>query len=137
MAKIFVVDDEESIRFSFSRILTDAGHEVIVTGHSTDAKAILAANEFDVAVIDRLLMGGETGLEVIKYIREMQPSCEAILVSGYPTRKSAAEALQYETFAYLNKPVKKEELCQVVKEAVRKRRERSNLKTDPKHTFPG
>ena len=122
MAKIFVVDDEECIRFSFSRMLTDAGHEVITTGHSIDAKAILAANEFDVAVIDRLLMGGETGLEVIKYIREMQPACETILVSGYPTRKSAAEALQYETFAYLNKPVKKEELCQVVKEAVRKRR---------------
>ena len=128
MAKIFVVDDEESIRFSFSRMLTDAGYEVIAAGHSTDAKAILAANEFNVAVIDRLLMGRETGLELIKYIKEMQPSCETILVSAYPTRKSAAEALQYETFAYLNKPVKKEELCRVVKEAVRKGKARKDLK---------
>ena len=135
MAKIFVVDDEESIRFSFSRILTDAGHEVIAAGHSIDAKAILAANEFDVAVIDRLLMGGETGLEVIKYIKEMQPSCEAILVSGYPTRKSAAEALQYETFAYLNKPVKKEELCRVVKEAMLKRRKRSNRESHSRQRY--
>ena len=130
MAKIFVVDDEESIRFSFNRILTNAGHEVIAAGHSTDAKAILAVNEFDVAVIDRILMGGETGLELIKYIKEVQPSCETILISGYPTRKSAAEALQYETFAYLNKPVKKEELCRVVEEAVLKRRERSNRETE-------
>ena len=126
MAKVFVVDDEESIRFSFNRMLTGAGHEVIAAGHSTDAKAILAVNEFDVAVIDRILMGGETGLELIEYIKKMQPSCETILISGYPTLKSAAEALQYETFAYLSKPVKKEELCRVVKEAVRKRRERSN-----------
>jgi DNA-binding NtrC family response regulator len=124
MAKVFVVDDEESIRFSFNRMLTDAGHEVIVAGHSVDAKAILAVNEFDVAVIDRILTGGETGLELIKCIKKMQPSCETILISAYPTRKSAAEALQYETFAYLNKPVKKEELCRVVKEAVRIRSEK-------------
>ena len=128
MAKVLVVDDEESIRFSFSRMLTDVDHEVIVAGHSTDAKAILAANAFDVAVIDRILIRGESGLELIKHVKAMQPSCETILVSAYPTFKSAAETLQHETFAYLNKPVKKEELCRVVKEAVRKGKARNDLK---------
>lgn len=122
MASVLVVDDEESIRFSFERTLTRAGNQVIVAEHSNVAKAILAANEFDVAVIDRILAGGETGLELIKFIKEMQPSCETILVSGYPTFRSAAETLKLETFAYLNKPVKREELCRAVKDAALKRR---------------
>ena len=58
MAKVLVVDDEESIRFSYNKFLTEAGHDVVVASHLLDAKAILKKNEFDVAVIDRLLENG-------------------------------------------------------------------------------
>jgi len=122
VSKILVVDDEESIRFSFKRILMNAGYEVIVTGHLIDTKAILAANEFDVAVIDRILSEGQNGLEVVKHIKEVQPFCETIMVSAYPTFKSAAKTFKHKTFAYLTKPVRKEELCRVVKDAALKRR---------------
>jgi len=117
MARILVVDDEESIRFSFQRFLSNAGHEVTVAENIIDAGAILSGNEFDVAIIDRILKDGQNGLDLVKHIREIQPFCEPILISAYPSFRSAAEALQYEIFAYLAKPVKQEEVCRVVEKA--------------------
>ena len=129
MARILVVDDEESIRFYFQRLLSNAGHEVTVAENIIAAKAILSGNEFDVAVIDRILKDGENGLDLMKHIRKIQPFCEPILISAYPTFRSAAETLQYETFAYLTKPVKQEDICRVVKEAAYK----SETKKDSGH----
>ncbi len=123
MARILVVDDEESIRFSFRKILSRAGYDVIVAAHMIDAKAILPANEFEVAIIDRLLESYD-GIDLIKHIKTVQPYCETILVSAYPTFKSASETLKLNAFAYLTKPVKKDELCQAVGEAVLKARSR-------------
>ncbi|MCP4693091.1 MAG: response regulator [Desulfobacterales bacterium] len=119
MPRILVVDDEESIRFSFRKILSRAGYDVIAASHIIDAKAILPANEFDVAIVDRLLECHD-GVELIKHIRTVQPWCETILMSAYPTFKSASETLELEAVAYLTKPVKKEELHRAVEAAVMK-----------------
>ncbi len=129
MPRILIVDDEENIRFSFKQFLTAAGYEVVTAAHPIDARAILAANEFDVAVIDRILSDGQNGIDLVKYIRAVQPFCEPVLMSGYPTFSSAAETLQFDTFAYLRKPVKQEKLCSVVAEAVCK----SSSKKDAGH----
>ncbi len=120
MSRILIVDDEENIRFSYKNILTAAGYEVDVAAHLIDARAILKANEFDVAIIDRILADGQNGIDIVKYIREVQPFCEPVMMSGYPTFGSAAETLQFEGFAYLTKPVKQKELCEVVAKAVSK-----------------
>ncbi len=123
MARILVIDDEESIRFSFQMFLSNAGHKVAVAENTIDATNILSGNEFDVAVIDRILKDGQNGLDFIKYIRNVQPLCEPILISAYPSFSSAAETLQYNIFAYLTKPVKQEDICRVVKEAACRNKE--------------
>jgi DNA-binding NtrC family response regulator len=120
MPRIVVVDDEENIRFIFKKILTAAGHEVASAAHLIDARAIISANEFDVAIIDRILSDGHNGIELVEYIRAAHPFCEPILISGYKTSRSAAEALKFDTFAYLTKPVKQDKLCHVVAEAAGK-----------------
>lgn len=134
---VLVVDDEESIRFSLRKFLTDAGFDVTVASHPIDAKGILSAREFDVAVIDRILPDGQSGLNLIKYIKSVQPFCQTILISAYPSFKSAAESLRCKTFAYLTKPLKREEVCGVVDEAARQstlRREReAEAKTMERH----
>ena len=68
MAKVLVVDDEESIRYSFRKFLADAGFDVVVVSHFTEAKTCLSANEFEVAVVDRILPEGQNGLNLIKHI---------------------------------------------------------------------
>lgn len=123
MPKILIVDDEESIRFSFATILTDAGCDVIKAGHFIDAKSILNANQFDVAIVDRLL-ASHSGMELIEYINKVQPFCTTILISAFPNFKSASEGFKHRLFAYLKKPVKKKEVLSVVKAAVQNSKER-------------
>ena len=121
MASILIVDDEESIRFTYKRFLTDAGYDVAVASHFIEAKSLLPANEFEVAIVDRVL-GESNGIELVKHIKEVQPFCEPILISGFPSFKSASETLQYDVFAYLTKPILKKKLCQTVDGAVKKNR---------------
>jgi PAS domain S-box-containing protein len=121
MPRVLIVDDEETIRFSYKKFLTDSGYDVAVASHLVEAKAILPANEFAVAIVDRIL-GDDNGMDLVKHIRKTQPFCEPILISAYPSFESASETLQYDVSAYLTKPILKKKLCHAVDNAVRKNR---------------
>ncbi len=121
MARVLVVDDEESIRFTFQRFLTDAGHEVSLAEHENDAREILSDNEFDVAVIDRLLSDGNSGMSLIKEVKSLQLSCEVIMMSGLPMFNDSSEAKEDEPFTYLTKPIRGSEIVQYVEEAVKEK----------------
>lgn len=126
MAKILIVDDEESIRFSFAFILTDAGHEVYNAADQFEAMAILESKDIDVAVVDRLL-GSHNGMDLIEYINKAHLFCTTILISAYPSFKSASEGFKHKLFAYLQKPIKKENLCQTVEAAIKNSEEKQIL----------
>lgn len=118
--RVLIVDDEESIRYVFRKILTGKGYDVTVAQDAQSACAIIAACEFDVALVDRILPGGVDGIEVIRRIREFYPFCQSILMSAYPTFQSAAQTLEHEVFAYLTKPIQTKEICSVIESAAEK-----------------
>jgi DNA-binding NtrC family response regulator len=120
MTKVLIVDDEEAIRFVFHRFLTDAGYEVSLAVHEDDAREFLSADEFDVAVIDRVLSDGKNGMDLIQEIRRAQPSCEVIMMSGFPTFNDTPELTEGEPFPYLTKPVRKDEIVRAVEAAAEK-----------------
>ncbi len=126
MAKILIVDDEESIRLSFTLILKDAGYEVFTAENQTDAIAILRANRVAVAIVDRLL-GPCDGMELVEYINKGHPLCTTILISAYPSFQSASEGFKHRLFGYLQKPVKKKELCETIKNAVSNSNEKQKI----------
>lgn len=120
-AHILVVDDEDSIRFSFRRFLSDNGYEVTVSANPSEAKTMLGKNIFDVAVVDRLYDSDQDGLDLVRHIRETQSSCQTIMMSAYPSFNSAAEGIRNNIIAYLTKPVNKQTICQVVEEAIQRK----------------
>jgi DNA-binding NtrC family response regulator len=126
MKKILIVDDEETILFSFERILTKAGYEVMKAGNLIEAKAILASNLFNVAIVDRLL-GADNGLDLVADINKEQIFCSTILISAYPTFQSASDGFKHGLFDYLKKPVKRDELCRTVDAALKKNKEKQKL----------
>ncbi len=81
MATILAVDDDPLIRRCIDRILRREGHEVIQASHGGDALRLAADRAFDVALVDYQLPLLD-GLEVLSRLRELQPSCLRVLVTG-------------------------------------------------------
>ena len=125
MKRVLVVCADEKSRFIFREYLTEVGYEVVAAAHEIDAKAIVSATEFDVAVVDRFLPGQKGADNLSKEIRRLQPSCEVIMISSFPTRKSASEATVDNIFDYLVKPIKREEIVRAVEEAFEKRKSKN------------
>lgn len=128
MTKVLIVDDETSIRFSFAKILADAGYDAVSAAGPSEAADRVSEGRIDIAIVDRLLANGQNGFDVARRIKETHPFCEIILISAYPTFQSASEAMKFNPFAYLTKPVKTETLCRTVMEAALKGRAREESK---------
>ncbi len=118
-ARILIIDDDEGIVFSFETALLQQGYDVSTAGSYVDAMKQLGKSKFELILAD-LLLGGKTGLDVLRKAQKITPLCPVVLMTGYPDVESAAEAVRLNAFQYLPKPVKMEILTSVVKNAIRR-----------------
>jgi two-component system, NtrC family, response regulator HydG len=116
-ARILVIDDEESIRFTFDRFLKDAGYEVHTAGTFGEGIGKLTDHDFDLVFAD-IILGCESGIDLFRAIKERHLLCPLVLITGYPTLETAAEAVRLGAFDYLPKPVPKETLLPVTRLAL-------------------
>lgn len=116
-AQVLVVDDEKSIRVTLREFLEDEGFMVSIAEGYDQALGILESGDFEVAVIDRILSNGHSGIEIIDHIRTAKPLCQTILITAYPTFESAKLSLRSGSCDYLVKPVARDEICKAVKSA--------------------
>lgn len=115
--RILVVDDEESIRFTFRAFLFDEGYTVDTAENLDEALNMIASAHYDAAFLD-ILLGRDSGMLVLKACREKQPNTPIVMVTGAPEIKTAAEAVRLGAFDYITKPVHQDELLRLAKLAV-------------------
>lgn len=116
---ILVIDDEESLRNTFQFFLQNQGYGPVVTAAAfEDALREISAQRFDLIISD-IVLGGHTGIDVLKRIREMGLNCPVVMITGYPTVETAAEAVRLGAFDYIPKPVEKEALLKTARLALR------------------
>ncbi len=133
MANILVIDDEESIRFTFERFLRARGHTVLTARDCAEAFTLIAQTTPDLIVADIILDDG-TGIDILREIRQRGLSCLVIMITGAPNVDTAAEAVRLGAFDYIPKPVTEQALLRATGSALRykalndeKERYRSNL----------
>lgn len=119
-AKILVIDDEKSLRFTFQRFLSDEGYEVDTAADYQEALQRIQQECYD-AVFSDILLGDKTGIDVLRDIKQEIPLCPVIMVTGYPNIETASEALRLGAFDYISKPVVKKDLLQVARAAIKYR----------------
>jgi two-component system response regulator HydG len=120
MKKILVIDDEKSLRFTFKRFLTEEGYEVETAEDYESALQLLEKQNFALVFSD-ILLGGKTGLDLLRTIRKKDSLCPVIMVTGYPNIDTASDAVRLGAFDYLPKPVLKKDLLQVARAAFKYR----------------
>lgn len=118
--RILLVDDEEPILLSFTKLLTRASYEVDTAERIEDAEALLETRTYRVVVTDLRLTGvlGQEGLEILRYVREKNPETGVILVTGHGNPEIMNRAYQLGAACYFEKPVEPKQLIDAVRELI-------------------
>ena len=115
---ILVVDDEIDTCRNLADILEDLGHQVTIATNGEQALQLVRDNAFDVALLD-LKMPGMDGLTLYREIRKLRAGTVAIVVTGYASSETVAEARDAGAWQVLSKPVDFARLLPLVDEAGR------------------
>jgi len=118
---ILVVEDENIARRNLEHILKKEGHEVITTDSGAKALDLLLRRDFDLVLTD-LKMEKVDGMQVLEKTRELHPYTEVIMITGYATVDSAVAAMKEGAYHYIAKPYRIDEIRQIVRQALMKRR---------------
>jgi len=118
---ILVVEDEDIARRNLEHILKKVGYEVVSTSNGVEALDLLEKKNFDLVITD-LKMEKVDGMQVLMKSKELHPYTEVIMVTGYATVDSAVKAMKDGAYYYIAKPYKIDEIRQISKEAILKRR---------------
>jgi two-component system nitrogen regulation response regulator GlnG len=120
---VWVVDDDQSIRWVLERALSQAG---IQQECFEDASMLrrLAREQPDVVISD-IRMPGIDGLELLRRIREEHPDMPVIITTAHSDLDSAVASYQQGAFEYLPKPFDIDEVVAVTERALAQARENS------------
>lgn len=105
MAKILVVDDQESVREGVSIILHRAGHQVSAVSNGAAAISLLNSDDSGIElVLTDLKMDEVDGMEVIRAARALQQPPATIMMTAHGSVSAAVEAMKEGADDFLEKP---------------------------------
>jgi PAS domain S-box-containing protein len=117
VAKILIVDDNESLCKSLEMILSKKGY-ITVTAHSgVEALRKINETDFNLAILD-LRLPDMDGTDILDQLNESHPEIAIIVATGYATVESAIKALTNRAVAYVTKPINIDELLKTVSENI-------------------
>ena len=117
--RILIVDDSFYMRTMLKNMLTDAGYEVV--GEAPNGQtALQMASETnpDLITLD-VILPDNTGLDVLKGIRKVQPDMKVIIVSAVGQEVIVTEAIENGALAYIVKPFSEDKVLEVVGNALK------------------
>jgi len=110
---VMFVDDEEGVRLSWNRYLSQSGFDVTTAEDGANAINKLKSRPVDVVVSD-LKMPGVDGVQLLQWIHEERPETRFILLTGFGNEEVERKVRELGAFDYLNKPISPETLAAVV-----------------------
>jgi DNA-binding NtrC family response regulator len=107
--RILVVDDEPLKRITLRIELSEHGYEVYEAADAQTARRIFDSRPIDVLVTD-VRMPGQSGIDLLTYVRQVRPEVEVILMTAYATVDTAVLAIKRGAYDYITKPFTTQEL---------------------------
>jgi YesN/AraC family two-component response regulator len=120
MARILLIDDDNSVRGVLRLILSQFGHSVIEARNGKEGMELFMSVNADLVITD-IVMPEKEGLEVLKEMRKIYPSVKIIAISG-GGRVNPTDYLRMATFLgaakVLAKPISSRELIAAINEVL-------------------
>lgn len=121
--KILIMDDEEGILRTTSRLLQKLGYDVHTSRNGTEMidsfiEARATGAPFNAVIMDLTIPGGMGGKESIQKLRDIDPSVKALVTSGYSNDPIMSDYRSYGFSAVVFKPYRIEELSRILRDVI-------------------
>ena len=127
--KILVIDDEKSIRVTLKKILEREKFIVETARDFQSVKTILNAENpnFDLLLVD-LVLPKTNGIDIVKHFNEKYDfDIPVIFLTGEPNLDSAINALRLGAYDYIEKPIQKPKLLEVIEYALKRKKSEETI----------
>lgn len=118
--QILVVEDDADTRANLCDVLELDNHHVSVAATASEAREMVSANEMAIMILDRKLPDG-IAEDLLPEFRELVPSMDIIVVTGYADLESAIEALKNGAADFLLKPISPEAIRTSIQRILQRR----------------
>jgi len=115
--KALVIDDEQIVLDSVSKILTDENYEIDVSLSGREGLNQAIEKDYDVVLTD-IRMPDIGGMRVLRDVKRAKPSLPVVIITGYASVKSAVQAMKLGAADYIEKPFTPDQLLKAVDAAL-------------------
>jgi two-component system response regulator AtoC len=120
--RILVVDDEDIILEVCAEMLSVLPDtEIVIENHSPRASERLTTENFDLLITD-IRMPEMDGIELLRLARQLDPTLQVLMLTGFPTIGTAVESMKLGAADYLTKPFFAEDLLATVRRLLQAKR---------------
>jgi DNA-binding NtrC family response regulator len=115
--RALVVDDEQVVLDSVSKILADENYEVDVTLSGREGIDRAIKENYDIVLTD-IRMPDIGGMRVLRDVKRAKPSLPVVMITGYASIESSVQAMRMGAADYLEKPFTPDQLLKAVASAL-------------------
>jgi YesN/AraC family two-component response regulator len=112
-SRILVVDDEITVCKSIKMAIQDDQYEIDTALSGEEALQKNKESAYDLVITD-LMMPGISGLDLLKALQKDHPDILVIMITGYPTIRTAVESVKFGAFDYIPKPFTPKDLRDII-----------------------
>jgi len=114
---VLVVDDDAAVCWALETALKEAGYRVLIAADAAAARRKVKRERVDLVLTD-VRMPGESGLDLLAWMRRELPALPVIVSTAHGTMETAVEAVGRGAFDYLPKPLDLTRTLEVVRRAL-------------------
>jgi putative two-component system response regulator len=119
-ASVLVVDDNPQVRGMIRSLVEGRGDRCLVAGDIAAARRALADHDVDLVLCD-IELGGESGLDLIRWLQLKHPAVAAIMITALDDSQLADAALGFGAYGYITKPFRTNDVLRAIQNALRRR----------------
>jgi nitrogen regulation protein NR(I) len=117
MATILIIDDDDQLRKSFQRLLSEEGYRAESAASGEAGLEVIKDHLPDLVIAD-IRLPGMNGLKTFQAIHRVEPKLPVIIMTAYGTTETAIEATKMGAFDYILKPFEIPDMLAVIKQAL-------------------
>ena len=118
--KVLVVDDDEQVCELAVSFLEGRGFPVSFCTSGMEAMDLIKRQDFGIIMTD-IRLSGFDGMGLLKAAKVINPDCDVIVITGFPTVETAVAAMRFGAVEYFTKPFNLDQLWKSVDRLVERR----------------